>query len=100
MGGDRDMATVEQEQLARKIRGQAIAQVESNVRRISEHEYRVKSQSSDGEYQILSGEFGWLCNCADAMFRDQKCKHIFAVQLSLEIRRRIENAKRIVPLDF
>jgi transposase-like protein len=46
----------------------------------------------------LTGE--GLCSCADAMFRDQKCKHIFAVELSLLLRRRIENAKRIVPLDF
>lgn len=82
------------------MRGQTIAETESNVRRIDKNEYRVKSQSGNGEYQVLSGEFGWLCNCADAMFRDQKCKHAFAVELSLEIRRRIENAKRIVPLDF
>ncbi len=89
-----------QETEVRKSRGLAIAQVESNVRRVDEHEYRVKSQSGNGEYQILNGEFGWLCSCPDAMFRDQKCKHIFAVELSLELRRRIENAKRIVPLDY
>ncbi len=82
------------------MRGQAIAQVESNVRRIDANEYAVKSQSGHGEYTIYSTESGWYCSCPDAINRSVKCKHIFAVELSLEIRRRIENAKRIVPLDY
>jgi putative transposase len=93
------METV-QELEVRKMRGQAIAEVESNVRRIDANEYRVKSQSGHGEYQIVSTEVGWYCSCPDAINRVLQCKHIFAVELSLEIRRRIENAKRIVPLDF
>jgi len=93
------MATV-QELEARKMRGQAIAEVETNIRRIDETEYRVKSQSGNGEYQVVSTEAGWYCSCPDAMTRVIKCKHIFAVELSLELRRRIENAKRIVPLDY
>lgn len=92
------MATV-QEMEARKVRGQAIAEVENNVRRLDENEYRVRSQSGNGEYQVVSTEVGWFCSCPDAITRVIKCKHIFAVELSLEIRRRIENAKRIVPLD-
>ncbi len=82
------------------MRGQAIAQVEANVRRISQYEYRVRSQSGDWEYTVIQTETGWNCSCPDFAFRQDKCKHIFAVELSLEIRRRIENAKRIVPLDF
>jgi transposase-like protein len=84
----------------RMARGEAIAKVESNVRRIDQHEYRVKSQSGKGEYQVISTELGWTCACPDYAYRQVKCKHIIAVELSLEIRRRIENAKRIVPLDF
>src|SRR5260370_32983424 len=93
------MATV-QELEARKVRGQAIAQVESNVRRIDATEYRVRSQSGNGEYQVVSTEAGWYCSCPDAITRGIKCKHIFAVELSLELRRRIEHSKRVVPLDF
>jgi putative transposase len=90
----------QQETEVRRMRGQTIAQTESNVRRLDSHEYRVKSQSGNGEYVVLSTEAGWTCSCPDATFREQKCKHIFAVELSLLLRRRIENAKRIVPLDF
>ncbi|QQG49546.1 MAG: IS1/IS6 family transposase [archaeon] len=67
---------------------------------MDQNEYRVKSQSGNGEYQVLSTELGWTCACPDFIHREQKCKHIFAVELSLEIRRRIENAKRVVPLDY
>src|SRR5690349_20055411 len=93
------MATV-QELEARKMRGKAIANVESNIRRIDANEYRVKSQSGNGEYGDYSTEAGWYCSCPDAISRSIECKHIFAVELSLEIRRRIENARRIAPLNY
>ena len=93
------MATVQETEM-RKSRGQTIANVESNVRRLDQNEYRVRSQSGSGEYRIFSTESGWTCSCPDATYRQIKCKHIFAVELSLEIRRRIENSKRIVPLDY
>lgn len=85
---------------SRFSKAQAIAEVESNVRRLDQNEYRVRSQSGSGEYTVLSTEAGWTCSCPDAGYRHVKCKHIFAVELSLEIRRRIENARRIVPLDY
>ena len=84
----------------RASRGAEIARVESNVRRIDQNEYRVRSQSGSGEYAVLSTENGWSCSCPDFAFRGVKCKHAFAVELSLQIRRRIENARRITPLDY
>jgi len=85
---------------SRMAKGEAIAKVESNVRRIDQNEYRVKSQSGNGEYTVLQTELGWNCSCPDFAFRGVKCKHAFAVELSLQIRRRIENARRLVPLDY
>ena len=84
----------------RKARAEQIASVESNVRRIDEHEYRVRSQSGNGEYTVLQTQLGWSCSCPDFIHRGLKCKHALAVELSLQIRRRIENAKRITPLDY
>jgi transposase-like protein len=81
-------------------KGQEIADVESNVRRIDANEYRVRSQSGNGEYAVYSTEAGWYCSCPDFAFRGVKCKHAIAVELSLEIRRRIENARRVVPLTY
>ncbi len=84
----------------RLARGEAIAKVESNVRRIDQNEYRVRSQSGNWEYVVLRTELGWNCSCPDFQFRALKCKHAIAVELSLQIRRRIENARRVVPLDY
>ncbi len=85
---------------AREMKGQEIAKLETNVKRVDKFEYRVRSQSGNGEYQVIQSEFGWYCSCPDTTYRHEKCKHIFAVEISLELRRRIENAKRIVPLDY
>ncbi|MDV3293513.1 MAG: DDE-type integrase/transposase/recombinase [Nitrososphaerales archaeon] len=85
---------------SRMAKGAEIARVESNVRRIDQHEYRVRSQSGNGEYAVLETELGWNCSCPDFAFRGLKCKHAVAVELSQQIRRRIENARRVVPLDY
>jgi putative transposase len=85
---------------SRITKGKEIASIESNIHRLDQNEYRVKSQSGNGEYRVLSTEIGWNCACADFAFRGVKCKHIIAVELSLQIRRRIENARRIMPLDY
>jgi putative transposase len=80
----------------RQTRGETIARTEGQVRRIDANEYEVKSQSGAGEYQVLSTELGWLCSCPDAMYRDVKCKHIWAVELSLAIRNEVESSVIII----
>jgi transposase-like protein len=85
---------------SRITRGKEIAAVESNVRRIDANEYRVRSQSGNGEYSVFQTEAGWNCSCPDFGFRGVKCKHAIAVELSLLVRRRIENARRVVPLTY
>lgn len=85
---------------SRASRGAQIAMVESNVRRVDQHEYHVKSQSGSGEYAVLQTELGWNCSCPDFKFGGEKRKHAIAVELLLQVRRRIENARRVVPLDY
>ncbi len=82
----------------REERGKLICEKQTEVKRIDEHTYEVNSQSGNGVYQVLSGELGWLCSCPDAMFRDQKCKHVFAVEFSLSLRKIVE-VRKIQPID-
>ena len=52
----------------------------------------MKSQSSNNEeYELIETELGWLCSCADHMFRGVICKHIHAVEISLELRKIVAN---------
>jgi len=71
----------------RETRGEAIARQFGWVRRIDEFNYKVHSQSGDFEYDVMSGELGWLCSCPDAMYRGMKCKHIHAVELAFILRK-------------
>ena len=71
----------------RQVKGEAIARQFGWVKRIDEDSYRVHSQAGDFEYDVLSTELGWLCQCADHMYRGLKCKHIIAVELSFILRK-------------
>jgi transposase-like protein len=77
----------------RQLRGLAIAQLDSQIVRQSERFYRVSSQSGHGMYDVIRSEYyamGWVCNCPDWLYRQVKCKHIWAVEFSLELRKAVE----------
>jgi transposase-like protein len=74
----------------REERGEAIAKLDGQVKRIDENTYTVKSQSHNGEYIIRKVCGEWLCECPDNKYRHAKCKHIFAVGLSSQIRKEVQ----------
>ena len=98
---------------ARAVKGNQIAQMEGQIRRISDSEYQVHSQSSDTWYQVYAIEKGLNCSCPDFAFRagmalseghrfhvSFKCKHIFAVEFSYALRQTVEKQVKIEPLDI
>jgi transposase-like protein len=103
MESDRDMRDEQTLQLleARRVKGEQIADIEGNVERIDANTYRVHSQSGETWYGVSHNFRGWSCDCADFKFRGLgKCKHTFAVELSVALRDRIESATRIQSLDI
>lgn len=103
MAGNRSMAATVQELEVRRMKGQYIAE-HGEINRIDDSTYKVKSQSTEIWYTVRvpstpTGE--WYCACSDFKYRDVgKCKHCFAVELSLALRKRIENSRVIEPLDI
>ncbi len=83
---------------AREMRGQSIAQNFGWVRRVDEFTYMVHSQRLDREYRVVQTESGWVCECPDSTFRFLKCKHVWAVEISWTLRRRVEEAVIIQPV--
>ena len=81
----------------REQKGQSIAQLNGQVSRVNELSYVVKSQSSNGCYDVLSTELGWVFSCPDHIYRGVKCKHIYAVELSFALRKEVE-VRRIEPI--
>jgi putative transposase len=80
----------------RKERGQQIAANQDQVLRVVDGFYRVKSQSRDRYYDVNNTTIGWKCTCPDHKFRGSKCKHIWAVAISLGLR---EQAKKNLILE-
>lgn len=73
----------------RQAKGQAIAEAPNQITRIHDNLYKVRSQSGNGEYAVVRNLVGWSCSCADHTYRGVKCKHIWAVEISFNLRRHI-----------
>jgi transposase-like protein len=80
----------------REERGKQIAASQDQVYLVDDHSYKVRSQSSTRFYNITDTEIGWKCTCLDHIFRGARCKHIWAVAISLGIR---EQAKKNLILE-
>ena len=76
-----------------------IAEKSNQIMRLEERFYKVNSQSGHGMYNVIKKKesTGWLCDCPDSVHRKVQCKHIWAVQFSLKIRKQVE-ARVIEPI--
>jgi len=83
----------------RQMRGQAILELGDQIKLLDDHSYTVKSQSGNGDYHVRSTESGWICSCPDHVYRNIKCKHIWAVELSLALRNQVKSHINIEPLN-
>jgi hypothetical protein len=59
--------------------GSDIVDKKNQIQMLDKFWYRVKSQSTCGEYEVLSTEVGWICSCADHKYRGIICKHLYAI---------------------
>jgi putative transposase len=82
--------------LSRESRGKQIASLGSGVRRVDEHNYVVRSQSGNREYQVLNTELGFICSCSDHVYRGVKCKHIYAVEFSFAFRNKVKRSQTVI----
>jgi transposase-like protein len=71
---------------ARELRGKDIASGPNQIRRLTRWSYEVKSQSGHGLYTVVRRKGCWDCSCPDHVYREVKCKHIFAVEFSFKFR--------------
>ena len=81
----------------RELRGKAIVQLGDQIKRMGSHAYKVTSQSGNGEYDVIRTEEGWMCSCPDHTYRNVKCKHIYAVEFSNALRKKVE-VRKIEPI--
>jgi putative transposase len=79
----------------REVNGQRLAE-NNHITRVDEFTYRVRSQSSNRDYDIIATELGFRCSCPDHMFRGVKCKHIFCVEFSVKLRQKVESQTQVI----
>ena len=83
--------------LSREEKGRIIAEKHDQVMRVDEDSYKVASQSRDLSYDVVQTEKGWTCTCFDHFYRQVRCKHIIAVDLSKKLREHVQ-ARVIEPI--
>lgn len=84
----------------RVMRGQEIAKVEGQIKRLDESTYQVNSQSGRGLYTVVKGSRDWRCSCPDHVYREVKCKHIWACEFSLKLRNKVRENVAIEPIQI
>jgi putative transposase len=84
----------------RVMRGQEIAKLEGQIKRLDDTTYQVNSQSGHGLYTVVRKTRDWRCSCPDHIYREIKCKHIWAVQFSQTLRKTVSESVVIKPLDM
>jgi putative transposase len=80
------------------MRGQEIAKHEGQVTRLDAERYQVGSQSGHGLYAVAKRDGVWDCSCPDHIYRDAKCKHIWAVEFSLKLRAHVRENVVLQPV--
>jgi transposase-like protein len=87
----------------RELRGKMIAEKPNQIIRYDDRFYKVNSQSGHGMYNVtkarMNRTIGWVCDCPDWTYRQVKCKHIWACEISLKLREAIE-PRVIEPIDI
>jgi transposase-like protein len=83
---------------ARKERGEAIARMNNQIKRLDAITYFVTSQTTEKQYRVFKVSGEWFCECPDHIYRHIKCKHIFAVEFSISLRAQVSVTK-IEPID-
>ena len=80
---------------SRQEKGKQIA-LKSDLIRVSDYQYRVHSQTSKRTYDVIKVGSNWTCNCADHIFRKVHCKHIHAIEFSLQVREEVRKDNAII----
>lgn len=89
-----------QESNPRQEKGKQIA-LRHDLIRLSDYQYKVHSQTTNREYDVIKVGDKWVCNCADHVYRHVCCKHAHAVEYSQKFRDEVrkQNEVTIEPIN-
>ncbi len=92
----------------RQICGMAIISISNQIKRINKLHYRVRSQSESEKWYDVVKKYGrnkggrqdgkWTCTCKDYKYRNSPCKHIFSIEFSTKLRKKIVSQDILPPI--
>jgi len=62
----------------------------SHIKSVNAFSFSVLSQSGNGKYSVSKVDGEWVCECPDHKFRGLKCKHAWAVEISIKLREEVQ----------
>src|SRR5208283_930653 len=71
----------------REERGKKIVEKSGQIQKVKDNQYKVKSQSGNGSYEIKITGTGAECSCPDFQNYHKPCKHILGLRYYLEIQK-------------
>src|SRR5208283_3837345 len=71
----------------REERGKIIAEKGNQIQKVKDNQYKVRSQSGNGSYEIKITGTGAECSCPDFQNHHKPCKHILGLRYYLEIQK-------------
>lgn len=81
--------------ITREEKGKQIA-LKSDLIRVSDYHYRVHSQTTNREYDVMSIDGKWCCSCPDHLYRNRICcKHIHAIEYSIKLREEVRKQNQV-----
>ena len=86
--------------LSREEKGRMIAEKPNQIMRMEDGFYKVASQSRDLSYDVTLISTGWKCSCLDYQYRQTRCKHIIAVEISQRLRDKVRENIIIEPVNI
>jgi transposase-like protein len=84
----------------RETKGFAIASDGNQIQRVDDQTYHVNSQNGNGAYSVLKDGSEWKCSCPDHTHRKVKCKHAWAVELSIALREKVASRVVLAPIQI
>ena len=82
------------ETTSREEKGKQIA-LKADLVRVRDYFYKVTSQTSKRQYNVIKSNDVWHCDCPDHKFRKICCKHIHAVEISIQMRQKVAEEQKV-----
>jgi putative transposase len=87
---------MEKQYLTREERAQKLLEnPNTHILRVNDNHFQMKSLATNRVYDITTKFSKWSCTCPDHKYRMVECKHIKAIQISIQLREEVRQRNKV-----